>query len=109
MMKYLLLPAMLVFLCFHSFADKGNKSKKKNETVDSVQQAITRYLFFADSVSSALKYQTGAIGLGSSKATLNVPPGFRFINAEQSKFVISKVWGNPDRDDILGIILPAGS
>ncbi len=108
-MKYVLLPVLMALCCCQVFADKGGKPKKKNETADSLSQALSHYYFFQDSVSKALKYETGHILLPGSNASLDVPSGFKFINAKQSQFVITEVWGNPKREDILGIILPETS
>ena len=60
-----------------------------------------------DSVNTAMKYETGTVKLSNGIAVLNVPKTFKYLNAEQSKFVINKVWGNPERDDVLGMLFPA--
>lgn len=73
---------------------------------DSISAELNKYVRFADSVNTALKYETGSIQLSGGFAKLNIPKGFKFLNAEQSKFVLHKVWGNPKRDDILGMVFP---
>ncbi len=73
---------------------------------DSLKLMREKYLHFADSVNKTLKFGTGTITLPNGIAKLNVPQGFKYLNAEQSKFVISDLWGNPPRADIEGMIFP---
>lgn len=70
--------------------------------IDSLQHS------YIDSVEASLRYQHGAIEVGGV-ATLNVPDGFKFLDAEQSKHVIVDYWGNPPQvaEDVLGMLLPA--
>ncbi len=60
-----------------------------------------------DSTGFNFKYQTGKIELNNGVATVNVPPGFKYLNARQSEFVLTKLWGNPKYPGMtLGMILP---
>lgn len=59
-----------------------------------------------DSVNTAMKYETGLVTLPNKIATLKIPAGFKYLNAEQSKYVIHTVWGNPERNDVLGMVFP---
>jgi uncharacterized membrane-anchored protein len=61
---------------------------------------------FIDSVDKAMRYETGEIKLSNGIAKLNVPAGFKFLNAEQSKYVLTELWGNPPSESILGMIFP---
>lgn len=80
MKKCLILPVLLVSFCFNASADKGDKIKNENIPADSSTQAMDRYLLFRDSVSKAVKYETGVIDLKNSNAVLNIPKGFKFIS-----------------------------
>jgi uncharacterized membrane-anchored protein len=40
---------------------------------------------------------------------LNMPEGFRFLDSTQSKFILTELWGNPPRTDVLGMLFPPGS
>lgn len=64
---------------------------------------------YFDSVRSALKYETGTINLPNKVAKLSVPAGFKFLNAAQSKYVITELWGNPPREDVDGMIFPVNA
>jgi uncharacterized membrane-anchored protein len=111
MKKAFLLFCSFSFLLFTAFAgDDNSKDKKKkpskDASVDSLTQVLMAKLKEQDSVTKAMKFETGLITLQGGFAKLNVPKGFKFFNAEQSKFIVSKVWGNPERNDILGMIFP---
>jgi len=62
-------------------------------------------LFF-DSLEASFQYQHGEIQLDNGIGTLNVPPGFRFLDSEQSEYVIHEMWGNPPDAPTLGMIIP---
>ncbi|MCE1198027.1 MAG: DUF2167 domain-containing protein [Marinilabiliales bacterium] len=51
-------------------------------------------------------YQKGEINFETCKAKLSVPSGFRYLDAKQSKFVLSDLWGNPVDSTILGLLVP---
>lgn len=73
---------------------------------DSLKLVRERYQRFADSVTKTLRFETGLITLPNGIAKLDIPAGFKYLNADQSKFVISDLWGNPPRTDIEGMIFP---
>jgi uncharacterized membrane-anchored protein len=57
-----------------------------------------------------MKYQTGTIQLknveGEVLADLKVPQGFKYLNVEQSNYVIEELWGNPKRNSSMGMLFP---
>jgi uncharacterized membrane-anchored protein len=53
-----------------------------------------------------MHYEHGLVKLKGDFATLNIPQNFKFLNAEQSQYIIHDLWGNPQRYDILGMIFP---
>jgi uncharacterized membrane-anchored protein len=55
---------------------------------------------------SALKYQTGTISLKDGLATINLKPGYRFLDGPQAEKVLHDLWGNPPADPPLGMIFP---
>lgn len=73
---------------------------------DSLAKKLEQYTKFIDSVSSAMKYETGQIKLSNGIAQLNVPQGFKFLNAGQARYVLSDLWGNPPDNDVVGMIFP---
>ena len=74
---------------------------------DSLQNAIDQQLKFVDSLQTALKWQTNQVMLPNGITKLNLPAQFKFLNAEQSQFILHDLWGNPPRPDVLGMIFPA--
>jgi uncharacterized membrane-anchored protein len=69
----------------------------QDESFDSTQ-------YYIDQVESGLTYETGEITF-DSVGTIQVPAGFRFLDAEQSAYVLTKLWGNPN-GDCLGMLVP---
>lgn len=59
-----------------------------------------------DSIEASMRYETGTIKLKNGVAQLNVPQGFKFLDAEQSQYVLSDLWGNPPNTKVLGMIFP---
>ncbi|MBG8552755.1 DUF2167 domain-containing protein [Hymenobacter guriensis] len=67
--------------------------------------SLDREKAYVDSVHATLHYQTGHIVLPDNLGSLEVPKGFRFLDAEQSNYVLTKLWGNPEGGS-LGMLLP---
>ena len=63
---------------------------------------------YYEKIESTMKYESGKITFPSGHATLNVPKGFKFINAKQAQFVLEELWGNPKDDTVLGVLVPDG-
>jgi uncharacterized membrane-anchored protein len=80
--------------------------KEGDTSLLSPQQQMEQYLKFADSLNKVLNYQTGMVSLEGGIAQLNIPQGFKYLNKEQSNYIITSVWGNPPKDDVLGMIFP---
>lgn len=97
MNKHLMLFCAALLSITFAFADKGK---------DSLEIAQEKMWQYVDSVSAAMKYQTGSVALPNGIATLTVPAGFKYLNKEQSNFIITKVWGNPPQEGVLGMLFP---
>lgn len=104
MKKFVLLPVCLLASTLMCFAGKGDKKEKTKPTT--VEDAEVLRMKYVDSVEQAMKYETGHVVLKGGNATLNVPGGFKFLNAEQTQFVLTDLWGNPRQPDVLGMIFP---
>ena len=59
-----------------------------------------------DKIEASLKYQSGKINFPTGNATLNVPKGFKYLDAKQTQYVLSDLWGNPADLTVLGSIVP---
>lgn len=73
---------------------------------DSLAAEKALYAKYIDSVNKTFTFQTGQIKLSNGIAQLNVPQGFKFLNAEQSQHVLSELWGNPPDNSVLGMLFP---
>ncbi len=70
-------------------------------------QTDARIAAYIDSVNRSFSYQTGTISLHDGIATLTVPKGFKYLDAVQSRTVITKIWSNPDDVSTDGMLFPA--
>lgn len=98
--------SLLVIFSIPSFAKVPGDSTVVD---DSTLTLLNDYMQYVDSVKSVLKYESGKINLGH--ASLHVPEGFKYLNADQSRNVIVDIWGNPETaaEDVLGMIFPGQS
>ena len=51
-----------------------------------------------------LEYQSGSIEIGEGLAMLHLPEGFKYLDPENSEFVLTTVWGNPPGGQTLGML-----
>lgn len=79
--------------------------------IDSTEIYQKIYDHFKDSVNRTLNYSSGKIKPEDGHIMLNVPDEFKYLNKEQSKFVLTKLWGNPASasEEVIGMIFPKGS
>lgn len=59
-------------------------------------------------IERSLVYQYGEVSLGDGMAKLKVPKGFKYLDPEQSNYVLTKLWGNPESGTTLGMLVPEG-
>ncbi|MCJ8164154.1 DUF2167 domain-containing protein [Pontibacter sp. E15-1] len=57
-------------------------------------------------IENSLQYQTGTISLKDGLAKIDVPKGFKFLDAEQAEYVLTELWGNPKTGTTLGMLVP---
>jgi uncharacterized membrane-anchored protein len=57
----------------------------------------------------SLHFQGGRVAVDAAHATLNLTPEYRFLAAADAQRVLSDLWGNPPDDEVLGLIVPAGT
>lgn len=75
------------------------------QALDSAQvQALIQQ--YRDSAAAGFTFQHGVVALENGVASLNLPPGFKFLDREQSERVIVDLWGNPDAGGVLGMVYP---
>lgn len=96
-MKFTLSLAFLFFIGI-SFA-QNNEEFTPEELI-----AIENYQHIVDSINNTFTYSFNEIDIKNGLATLQVPGGYKFLDAEQSKRVLTDIWGNPPSDDTLGLL-----
>jgi uncharacterized membrane-anchored protein len=100
-MKNIISCLVAFFLCTNIlYAKKGD---------DSLKIAADNYSKFVDSVESVLQWQSNTVTIANGIAKLNLSKDFKYLNPEQSNYVLHDLWGNPPRTDVLGMIFPANS
>ncbi|OKL40907.1 DUF2167 domain-containing protein [Pontibacter flavimaris] len=70
-----------------------------NAQTDSLQLQIQE-------IENSLSYQYGEIALGDGLAKITVPEGFKYLDAEQSEYVLTELWGNPASGTTMGMLVP---
>lgn len=50
--------------------------------------------------------KTGTVVVGEQLATLDIPEGLRFFARDEARFIIEKVYHNPEDPDIIGLVTP---
>ncbi|THU40929.1 DUF2167 domain-containing protein [Niastella caeni] len=92
------------FFLFIALLVTGGMVRANDE--DSLTAQLVQQIKMMDSVNKAMKYQTGVVKFSNGIAQLNVPQGFKYLNAEQSNFVLTDLWGNPPQENIMGMLFP---
>lgn len=86
---------ILIFL----FSFQVSLAQEAEGTEDPAYQAMV------DSIDASFHYDVGSIELENGLATLTVPDGYRFLDAEQSAYVLENLWGNPPAQ-VIGLLFP---
>lgn len=62
---------------------------------------------YIDSLENSLTYHEGNVELLNGIGVLTIPEGFKYLDAEQSEYVLTELWGNPQEEEMtLGMLLP---
>jgi uncharacterized membrane-anchored protein len=98
MRYHYLLPLVFIFLiAFFPKPSLGDASDSLNaDDLGIITEVLKR--------DKAIKYQTGSVDL-NSEISLNIPKGYKFMPKADAEFVVYEYWGNPRRDDVLGMIV----
>lgn len=64
-----------------------------------------------DSIDNSLNYSIGKVKPDGGQVALDIPAGFKYLNKDQSLFVLTKLWGNPESatKGVIGMIFPEKS
>jgi len=91
--KLLLLGLILCSLNFQLLADETKKDTLVQQQFTE-QEMKALYQQYADSIEQTIEYKTGQIVM-DDLATIDVPKGFKYIDADDAKTILIDVWGNP--------------
>lgn len=74
---------------------------------DADLQELLGYARYVDSINNLVTFDTaGTVELVSGIASIDIPEGFNFLDAKQAQFVMHDIWGNPEDNSILGLLMP---
>lgn len=90
---------LALFLGIYTSFAQTDSTETYNEIDEIAYQRII------DSINNSFTYQKGTIILGGDLATLNVPNGYKYLDGDQSKRVLTELWGNPPSEN-LGMLFP---
>ncbi len=77
------------------------------ETTEEISEVtVEEVKLWQDSIENNLQYERGIIELSGGVAKLNLPADYKFLNAEQAQYVLTDLWGNPEDESVLGLIVP---
>ncbi|HUR31372.1 MAG TPA: DUF2167 domain-containing protein, partial [Saprospiraceae bacterium] len=63
--------------------------------------------FLLDSIEKSFVYvDEGAVDLPNNVSSLKIPDGYKYLNKDQSRFVLEDLWGNPEDTEIDGMLFP---
>jgi uncharacterized membrane-anchored protein len=90
----------ILILC--SFLILGIGKAATQQDTASINEAQNKL----DSLVNSLHYQTGRTIIGENIAQVQPPDRFSFLGAKDARFVLKDLWGNPDNENILGMLVP---
>lgn len=88
-----------------SLSSAFGQNQETPELDINAMQEIMAYQKYADSIDATFVYQTGVITLENGVAILTVPKGYKYLNSEQSEYVLTELWDNPPSQS-LGMLFP---
>ncbi|MBA2745015.1 MAG: DUF2167 domain-containing protein [Flavisolibacter sp.] len=98
-MKSLMLALLCAISSFNVFA--GEDPLDSTKLLDELKRL--------EAIETSLKYKTGKVVLQNGMATINIAPGFRFLEAEDTRMILEDVWGNMKGQKAIGMIIPEGT
>lgn len=93
-----ILPALFLAGLFTAFPLTAQKGEGPS------QAEIEAFNKEVELIVNKFQYETGTLSLGDHLATLEVPAGYKFLNPEDSRFVLEILWGNPQNPSVLGML-----
>ncbi|MCB1094342.1 MAG: DUF2167 domain-containing protein [Verrucomicrobiae bacterium] len=98
---------ILSILFAASFATAQESLEPTEMTEADMEAAFAAH---AEKLLGSINYNEGITELPGGMAHLDMPNGYRYLNADDSRTIIVDYWGNPpgSASDVLGMVVPAG-
>lgn len=96
----------LAMLCLLPFANATDSLQVDQMEALAYQIA---YQNFADSLEQTWSYESGQVTLRDNIASIQVPPGFKYLNGKDSEIILTDLWGNPPSEPgntSMGMLIP---
>lgn len=93
----------MLFLLTALFSTLFSFAREREDSTEMLLAAMAQI----DSIEAKLHYKTGTVTLENGMATINIAPGFKFLDAKEARYVLEEIWGNLKGQTALGMILPA--
>lgn len=79
-----------------------------NDPADSLVRLQAAMQQVQDSIDNSLNYSTGKVKPDGGQVQLDIPTGFKYLNKQQSIYVLTKLWNNPESatQGVIGMIFP---
>ena len=101
MKQFFLFLLSLLFMGVSGYSNDTTNTKDSEQQIEELAGLFARL----DSIEKTMQYQQGEIRLQNGHAIINVPQGFKFINAEQSQYILEDLWQNLPDASVLGMIV----
>jgi uncharacterized membrane-anchored protein len=93
---------LLIVQIFNASAQSDSTNASAQDIDKWNEEAYYAYL---DSIDKTFVYEYGQVNLGNEIAVLEVPKGYKYLDPQQSAFVLTQLWGNPP-GETYGLLLP---
>lgn len=95
---------LLVFLSRPGYSNDKDSTLKDAASEAQIQELANLFARL-DSIEKSIVYKHGKISLENGNANLDVPQGFKFINAPDSRYILEDLWQNLPDASVLGMIV----
>ncbi len=65
------------------------------DIIDFDSLATVQWDYYQDSIEETFNYQYGEIELPNSIGKISIPEGYKYLDQQQSEYILTELWGNP--------------
>ena len=95
----------MIILCLLSTISLFAFAGEREDSVDALVSELRKI----DSIEKSFHYKTGKVVLKDGIGTINILPGYKFLEGKEALYIIQEIWGNLKEEEPLGMIVPANS